>query len=202
MKVLPALLSMMLLSCTGEKVGDAIKAMRGGENLRVLTAGEHRIEIRLVPGELRCLLSARLDPERILTQVLRDSLKGEGCIQDDIVFTLRLSPRMDTLPPLDYSNSVAYGTLSGTGEYRKTLETYAFGLAGKIWLERDGKRHDLGNYHMARSWGMSKSEVFTLLFLPSAKSSPGKPFDLTLVVENLVPGQGRDKLRWTGAGKT
>jgi hypothetical protein len=202
MKILLALLPLLFLSCNRGTVKDAINAMQSGANLRTLVAGAHKIEIRYMPGELRCLLSAHLDPKRVLTSALWDSLRIEGCVQEDFVFSLRLSPKLDTLSPLDYSNSVTYGTISGTGDYRKTVETYAFGLSGKIWLERGGKRYDLSNYQMSRSWGMTKSEVFMLLFNPIATSSSRVPLDLVLVVENLVPGQGRDKLRWTNAGKT
>lgn len=190
------LLAAMLAGCRHETVGEVIRGLRGDAYVKSIERGHHRLEIRFVPESLYYLTYSSLDTNRPFSRELLDSLKTKGYLGYGLMFTLTLGPRRDSLPPLDYRNDVVFGQISGEENYRAILERFRIGLPDRIWIEIDGKRMDLRTHQMTNSWGMSKSRTFTLLFDPPWEILPGKKGTVCLVIDNLVPGQARDKIRW------
>jgi hypothetical protein len=157
------------------------------------------MEIRLVPEALYYLTFSGLDSTRPFTKPLLDSLKSAQGDGYGLMFSLTLSPRADSLSPTDYRNDVVYGEITGEADYRKTLNDFLFNMSQKVWLEAGGIRHELRTYHMTNSWGMSKSRTFTLVFAAPDKLITSRNEPVDVMVENLVPGQGRNKFHWSSA---
>lgn len=194
----PTLLMMAMLAagCDRPTVGDAIHRLRGEAYVKSLETGDHKIEVRFIPESLYFLTYGSLDTNRPFETDLLDSVKTKGYLGYGLMFTLKVAPRVDTLSPLDYRNDVVFGRIAGEESYRSVLDGFMNGLPEKVWLEIDGQHWPLLTHHMTNSWGMEKSRTFTLLFNPLQDLLPAKKGRVTLVMENLVPGQAREKVQW------
>ncbi len=190
------LLGYAAMGCQPKTVGLAVQAMSSDAYVRKLETGNHKIEFRFIPETLYYLKFSSLDSNRAFTPKLVDSIKHSGSLVYGLMFTMTLSPKIDTLLPTDYRNDVVYGEITGEENYRTVLNDFLSGLQSKIWLEIAGKKHMLRTYQMVNSWGMSKSRTFTLVFDPVENLVQAKKGKIVLVLDNLVPGQGRDKLIW------
>lgn len=182
----------LISGCQRQSIGNRIQELRGDEFVKYIEGSNHILNFRYIPDELNLLLQSRLDTNKQFTQQLLDSLKSNVTANSAIRFSFELNP-INLENGQGFENDVVYGNFSGESSYQKTLNKYLFGLNENIWLEVGGRRIDLLNYHMVRSWGLTRGRTFMLLF-PDIIKDNSTEFDL--VIENIVPGQGRNKIRW------
>lgn len=195
--VILALAVPLLGGCRDENVGEVIQHLRGPSYVRTFEAGDFRLEIRHVSETLYHLTFGAVDTSLVYSRALADSLAKSNGAAYGMMFTLTLSPRHDTLSPMDFHNDVVFGRLGGYDTYREGLDAMLFGFKERIWLEIGGKRHDLLTYHMTNSWGLVKSRTFNLVFAPPKQLLPDLKGEIALVTEDLFPGLGREKFQWT-----
>jgi hypothetical protein len=187
--------TLVITNCKTESVSEVLKTLRSEKYVQHLEAGHHKLSFRYVPETLSLLATASLDTNRECTKELLDSLRKANPYRTGLSFSMVLSPNVGSDNPGNFTNDVVYGQLSGTGDYRETLNRYLFKLKANLWLEINGKKYEMLNYQMVRSWGMTKSRTFMLLFDDIMAKEPDAK-ELALVAENIVPGQGRDKFTW------
>lgn len=196
-RLITALCSLVLLAaCRPSTVGENMKRLRSKDYVRELKSGEYKVEIRSIPEALYYLTFGSLEENRRYDRSLLDSLKNGGIPGYGLMFSLTLSPRIDSLSPTDYRNDVVFGQVAGDSDYKRILEEFNSGLYSKVWLEVGNRRHEIRTYHMTNSWGMAKSRTFNLVFDPLEKLLPGNSGKVSMVIENLVPGQGRERVDW------
>jgi hypothetical protein len=174
----------LLAGCQPRTVGEAMRHLRGEEYVRRLEAGNHKLDFQLVPEALYLLATGDVDTTLEFSRSLMKELKAKEATGYGLLFTMTLAPKIDSLSPTDFRNDVVYGQITGAADYRKTLDEFLFNLKTKFWLEA-------GN-----SWGLSKSRSFTLVFPKLSDLLPDRSGTLALVVEDLVPGQGRNRVEW------
>ncbi len=190
------LFSLILNSCKDKTVNQVLHQLQSESYVQKLVVGNHKLEFRFVPETLYYLTRSNIDSTRSFSKKIIDSLKHNQGAGYGLMFTLTIAPKIDTLLPTDFRNDVIYGQITGEENYRKILDDFLFGLKTKIWVEANGKRFDLLTYNMSDSWGMSKSRSFTLLFDSIDAILPSSKDEIFLVVENLVPSQGRNRFSW------
>ena len=186
---------MALWACKPVPVYEALKDLQGEKYMRRLEAGQHRIKLRYIPGTLRLLSRQGLDSSRTVDRSLLDSLQKTETSIEGLSFILRLEPK-DSAVGMGLEHDVVYGGLAGFGSYQEASQTYMFGLGQKIWLELDGKKQSLSQYHMENSWGMNPGRSFYLVFKLPAGKKPGDPLSFRLVLDDIVPGLSRKKVEW------
>jgi hypothetical protein len=186
----------LLAGCQPRTVGEAMRHLRGEEYVRRLEAGNHKLDFQLVPEALYLLATGDVDTTLEFSRSLMKELKAKEATGYGLLFTMTLAPKIDSLSPTDFRNDVVYGQITGAADYRKTLDEFLFNLKTKFWLEAGGRRFEMSTYHMSNSWGLSKSRSFTLVFPKLSDLLPDRSGTLALVVEDLVPGQGRNRVEW------
>gem|GEM_PF-3897883 len=112
-----------------------------------------------------------------------------------MIFFLRLDPKSDSTGP-GFESDLIFGNQSGFDGYRSAQKAYAFGLKEKIWLEIGDKKVPLGSYQMENSFGMSRGRTFVLVFPPLAPALMKENVEVTLVLDDIVPGLARKRLKW------
>jgi hypothetical protein len=195
------LLAVLFAGCKQPTIREVLDQAQSEVNTRTLEAGGHRMEIRYVSRTAQVLAGSGLDGSIRVSGRLIDSLKSGYGGPEGLTFLLRLSPK-DSSKNIGFDHDVVYGNISGFGNYKETLQEYAFGLTKKIWLELDGTRIPLSNYQMENSFGVSRSRTFTLLFPELPQKYRGREAHVKIVLDDIVPGLARKKLDWTlTAGK-
>lgn len=182
--------------CEKRSIGDAMREFRGRDFEQIAETPNHRLEFRLIPEPLYYLGFGEFDTASRFKANIIDSLKAVHGDSYGVMFTLTISPRMDTLAPTDFSNDVVYGNHTGEFDYRNVHAGFQSGLESKIWLETENARYDLRTFHFTNSWGLSKSRTITLVFGSPREIKPSANGKIHLVSENLVPGHGRTRFTW------
>jgi len=180
-------------SCISNKTAsDWMKFYRSDRYKQVIQPGNHKITLQYVAPQLSALIQSQIDSSTVLSKTQLDSLVT-SIKMHDLSFYLTLSPKVDT-GGWDLKKDVIYGGLSGEATYQETLNKYLFGLKENIWVEWNGVKYPLLQYHMVNTWGITPSRSFVLsfreLFPINEKNT------IFLVLDNLVPGQGRDKIKF------
>jgi hypothetical protein len=188
------MICLSLSACREVKLKEIVKGMRGEKFMQSANTGAHRIQLRYVPKILRVYESGEADsnaefpPPGIDTLALRQMTRG-------ILFVMQLGPS-DTSGNSGFKKDLIYGAFEESGDYRKNLAHYQFGLAEKIWLESNRVRYPLANYQMENSFGMFPERTFTLFFPDIPNPTPGKPMLVKVVLDDIVPGLGRKQFTW------
>lgn len=190
---LAALLLAGLSSCRSPSVGDVLVELQGSEFVRSLEVPGYSMAFRYVPETQFRLLQGRITRGRSFDARLLDSLAELQGPRRGANFFLTVSPSRDTLSPLDFGNDVIYGQ-ARRGQSEAVVRKYMFGLGSSVWLESEGRRHDITSYTMSDGGGITKSRTFLLVFGTLEKLPQNRT--LSLVSEGLVPGQGREKIQW------
>lgn len=186
----------ILLGCRGPEVREVVSSLTGKEYVRSLDAKAHRLEVRYTPKTLELLARSGIDGSTAVSDRILDSLEKAYGMGEGLQFQLRIDP-LDSGFRGDFSNDLVYGRQSGYGSFPATLKAFTEGLQERIWLECDGEKIPLGRYQMENSYGMTPGRTFVLLFPLPSRLAKGKRADLTLVLDDIVPGLARRKLEWT-----
>jgi hypothetical protein len=194
--MLLCLFGIPFLGCQPATIQETVQKLSEKAYVKSVTTGNHKIDLRYVPETLYYLTYGKIDSSRKFSRAVVDSVKSSGYLKYSLMFTMTISPKNDSLAPTDFRNDVVFGSITGEENYRVILERFRSGLESRIWLEIGERKWPLRTYHMTNSWGMSKSRVFTLIFDPIEDLIPGKEGAVSVVIEDLVPGQGREKFQW------
>lgn len=187
---------MSLIGCQKPRIRDVIQELHSSAYSQRLQIRNHVIEARYVPPTLQALERADLDGSRILTRHLLDSLEHSISANPGISFLLTLAPS-DTSTSRGLTNDVIYGASTGYSDYHEAMRAYQFGLKEKIWIEAGGKKYPLASYTMENSWGLTRSRNFFLVFRLPDDIRTGSVTEFQLVLDDIVPGLARRKIKWT-----
>ena len=166
-----------------------IEGFQGAGYFQNLERGRHLLTLQYIPPLFTALIHSDLDSNQSVPQNFIDSIQQVH--SGVLTFKLTLGPRKKG-KSFSLDEDVVYGNLSGEASYQQTLQKYLFGLKENIWIEWNRQKIPLGSYHMVRSWGLTKHRNFMLQF-PLSSRLEG---EFAVVLDNLVPGQGRDKMIW------
>ena len=196
MKSVPAMIIALLalIGCREPRVSEVLKDLSGSRYLRVAAAKDYSIEIRLMPRRMSVVALAGLEPGRIVTPELLDSLDRNAGLALGVQFYMRISPNDSTLP--SHENDLIYGSKNGFDSYQAALLAYQDGLARQIWAEASGKKYALSTGRMVNNYGLGRGREFVLVFPEGVLGGEGAEHDLTIVLDDLVPGLGRSRLTW------
>lgn len=193
MKVCVGLLGLSL--CLGCKDQAIRKGLVGGGSSRFEKKIEteiHLITVQYVSRSMLLLSRAGLSGDTHGSEALIDSLEKTESLPPGRRFLITLSPKNPSLPG-SVENDVIYGSRNGFGNYKEALEAYQTGLREKIWIEKDGKKIPMAEYHMENTFGMTPSRNFLLVF-PEDDLEGNR--SVKLVLDGISPGMQREKLEF------